>query len=592
MQFFRLVCSSFVLMVLWGCQPSADSLTLEESFSAAARSYDVPRDLLVSLAFGASRFDAHQAQREKQHLHSGEVAEGIMGLVREGPGPSFWEAVELTGFDEVDVALDPFANVFGAAALLRDIADDLEHEHGLKIDRIGEWYPVVEAYSGYASELNKGSYARQVYRFIEGGLVFQAPSGEILRIDAQDVFVEDYLTQYIGGSEYYGAQQVISASSSNYSNSSRASGAMDMVVIHTMQGSYSGSISWFQNASAGASAHYMVRSSDGEVTQMVWEEDTAWHAGDWATNARSVGIELEGFVDAPELWYTDIMYRSAAKLTRDIADRRGIPLDRHHIIGHNQVPGCPYSGGGADCHTDPGTGWDWNHFMALVQDPNSASTSASAASNGSATNTGSQSTGQLVGFIREGSVTNSSGGIAGAMVSLSNGLSTKTDSRGFYHFSEVSTGATQIQVKISGFVGETHSKTVQAGMENWKSIALDRSGGGSSSSGSSGSGSSPSSATTVPGVPVDLSPIDQELRNGPHVTMSWSGQGGSAQSYDVEIWYWTGAKWLPYYVYLTTGQSKTFYPIVDRTTYAFKVRGRNGAGVGVWSDWGSFNFLK
>jgi len=592
MPFFRSICSVFLLLGFFGCQPLADHPTYEDTFSEAATTYDVPRDLLVSLAFSVSRFDVGHTEGPDAHVHSDEMSEGIMGLVRNGEGPSFWEAVELTGFSEADVAGNPAANVFGAAALLRGIADEFEQDYGLQFDQIGEWYPVLEVYSGYSSDLNQASYARQIFRFIEGGLVFQAPNGEILRIDSQDVFIEDYLLQYMGGSDYYGARQVISASASNYTNMSRGASDIDMVVIHTMQGSYSGTISVFQNPERRASSHYVVRSSDGEVTQMVWEEDKAWHAGHGDTNLRSVGIEMEGFVEAPELWYTDDMYRSVAKLTRDIADRQGVPLDRNHIIGHVEVPGCPYSGGGASCHTDPGTGWDWDHFMALVKDPNSASTSTSAASNGSASNTGSQITGALVGFVREGSVTNDQGGIAGAVVTLNDGQHTKTDGRGYYHFTEVPTGGVQVQVEASGYNGETHTKTVQSGIENWKSVALNRSSGGTSSSGSSSSGSSNSSASAVPGTPVNLSPVNQEHRYGPHVTMSWSGQGESAHSYHVEIWYWSGAEWRPYYVYLATGQSKTFYPAVDRVTYAFKVRGLNNAGTGQWSDWGTFNYTK
>ena len=56
------------------------------------------------------------------------------------------------------------------------------------------------------------------------------------------------------------------------------SSAITTVVIHVTQGSYAGTVSWFQNPSAGVSAHYVVKSSNGEVTQMVREGDTAYHA--------------------------------------------------------------------------------------------------------------------------------------------------------------------------------------------------------------------------------------------------------------------------------------------------------------------------
>lgn len=143
------------------------------------------------------------------------------------------------------------------------------------------------------------------------------------------------------------------ASTANYAVGRSA--AISKVVVHVTQGSYAGAISWFQNPSAEVSAHYVVRSSDGQVTQTVREKDTAWHAR--SGNPYSVGIEHEGWVDQPS-WFTDAMYRSSAALTRSIADRYGIPKDRTHIVGHVEVPG--------NDHTDPGPHWDWDRYMELV----------------------------------------------------------------------------------------------------------------------------------------------------------------------------------------------------------------------------------
>ena len=52
--------------------------------------------------------------------------------------------------------------------------------------------------------------------------------------------------------------------------SSRNGTAISAITIHTVQGSYSGCISWFQNGSAGVSAHDVIRSSEGQVTQ-IWK---------------------------------------------------------------------------------------------------------------------------------------------------------------------------------------------------------------------------------------------------------------------------------------------------------------------------------
>ena len=133
---------------------------------------------------------------------------------------------------------------------------------------------------------------------------------------------------------------------------------IDTLIIHDTEGSYASAISWFQNPSAGASAHYVVRSSDGQITQVVREADTAYQAGNWDYNVRAIGIEHEGFMNQ-QGWYTEAMYQSSAALARSITERYGIKKDRAHIIGHYQVPN--------QSHVDPGPYWDWNHYMSLVR---------------------------------------------------------------------------------------------------------------------------------------------------------------------------------------------------------------------------------
>lgn len=159
--------------------------------------------------------------------------------------------------------------------------------------------------------------------------------------------------------DYSGAKWS-AANKANYTNADRPhSDPIKKVIIHTMQGSYSGTKSWFKNANSEVSAHYIIRSKDGEITQMVHDEDIGWHAGNWDVNVESIGIEHEGYIDNPKKWFTNKMYESSAKLVASICDRYGIPVDRDHIIGHAEVPG-------AD-HTDPGKGWDWSKYMKLVK---------------------------------------------------------------------------------------------------------------------------------------------------------------------------------------------------------------------------------
>lgn len=177
----------------------------------------------------------------------------------------------------------------------------------------------------------------------------------------------------------YPALHWVAASSSNYSRGRGMS--VRYVVVHDMEGTLSGAISVFRTPGRQASAHYLVRASDGYIVQMVNESDTAWHSGNWLVNHSSIGIEHEGFADRPRGggYYTSTLYQSSARLTCAIANRYHIPIDRRHIVGHGNVPSSSSSTnwcsdaqgnagvcGGASHHHDPGRYWDWTLYMGLV----------------------------------------------------------------------------------------------------------------------------------------------------------------------------------------------------------------------------------
>ncbi len=336
--------------------------TLNTAFSTAATQYDVPRDLLVAVSYSLTRLD-HRVGGENSY---GNVGMMNLGLHDDGAGPLLDEAAEHLGLDPQTLVDDPVANIRGGAALLAGMAKTWEARTGQPIEDLSDWYPIVAEWSGAADPAIAEGFASQVFDHLEWGIVAETSEGELVMVEPQLMYWRNQRAARTGSGL---VSQYIPASSANYTNASRPSDyGIDTVVIHTMQGSYSGSISWFQNSSASASAHYMVRSSDGEITQMLDEEDIGWHAGDWSTNANSIGIEHEGYIESPETWYTEAMYQSSAALVADVCDRYGIPKDRSHIIGHNEVPGCSSSGGGgSSCHTDPGSGWDWDYFISLVQ---------------------------------------------------------------------------------------------------------------------------------------------------------------------------------------------------------------------------------
>jgi hypothetical protein len=143
------------------------------------------------------------------------------------------------------------------------------------------------------------------------------------------------------------------------------------IVIHDTESSYASAISSFQNPTAYASAHYLIRASDGLVTQLVQDKDTAWHAGNKSVNMHSIGIEHEGYAIKAGTWYSEPQYESSAQLVKYLAAKYRIPLDREHVFGHSEVPG-PLDHYVAGMHWDPGPYWDWNHYMQLLGGANGA----------------------------------------------------------------------------------------------------------------------------------------------------------------------------------------------------------------------------
>lgn len=170
----------------------------------------------------------------------------------------------------------------------------------------------------------------------------------------------------------YGPALWVPTPSCNYN--SRNGTVVQAITIHTIQGSYAGAISWAQNCSANVSYHYVIRSSDGQITQMLEEYKRGWHVGN--SNSIAIGYEHEGWVNDPS-WYTNAMYQSSAALSRHITtknhDANLKPVRTYfgnstsgintlgactRIKGHQHFPN--------QTHTDPGIHWNWEKYYKLV----------------------------------------------------------------------------------------------------------------------------------------------------------------------------------------------------------------------------------
>ncbi|MFB6816515.1 peptidoglycan-binding protein [Streptomyces sp. NPDC056347] len=325
-----------------------DGHPMDRAFARAAAEFDVPRDLLAAVGYGETRLDGHSGRPSQANGY------GVMHLVSNPADKTLERAAALTGKPLGKLRTDTGTNILGGAAVLRSYADELGLDARDR-DDINAWYPVVAAYGG-AEGPAAALYADAVYTFLADGIRADAPGGEHITVTSRPVAPQKgalAASELRAQSPDYPSALWVAADPNNYTQGRTAT--IDKVVVHVTQGSYAGSINWFRNPASEVSAHYVVRSSDGEITQMVRDGDTAYHAR--SANSSSLGIEHEGFIDDPS-WFTDSMYRASAALTKYLCDRYGIPKDRAHIIGHSEAPG--------NDHTDPGPYWDWNRYMQLV----------------------------------------------------------------------------------------------------------------------------------------------------------------------------------------------------------------------------------
>jgi hypothetical protein len=361
---------------------AAEGTTLGAAIESAAARFGVPRDVLLAVSYAEGQWVDRGIPEAELHLGEERAAHAGPEIgplhLRSGVGfDSLQRALQLLQVDRATLMSSVGLQVAGAAAVLAELGE----QTGARREDPETWARAVAKYSGLAEQTSQASYVGQVWDVLRNGRSGVSFTGETLSVSARmgrpaaELLGVDQLAL---NSPDYGPGVWAPANAGNYAVG-RGGMTVDKIVVHTMQGSYGGSISWFQNPASGVSAHYCVRSSDGEVTQQVRESDTAWHAGNRFYNQTSVGIEHEGFVADPGRWYTMAMYVGSARLARAIVDRHRIPIDRSHIIGHYQIPvsgsGPPCATNAVNCggsgnHTDPGNGgagWNWDLYLTLIR---------------------------------------------------------------------------------------------------------------------------------------------------------------------------------------------------------------------------------
>ncbi|MFE1288423.1 N-acetylmuramoyl-L-alanine amidase [Streptomyces sp. NPDC058751] len=419
------VASAALLLPLLGAAPSspagqAPADRLQQAFTAAAAEYHVPPGVLLAVSYLQSRWDTHAGAPSvtggygPMHLtdartaiaaapHHGDGTEDARGdgsrpaLVAKARVPAdsrlparlttLRKAAGLTGLPAERLRTDAAANVAGGAALLaaaqRNLGEPLSEDPA-------DWYGAVARFSGADDSATAATYADDVYDVMRAGERRTTDTGQRVTLAARPGLSPDTAQLSRAGLRPASAdgtecpvtvscewipapyQEFGEGDYGNHDLGDRpASQSIKYIVIHDTEGTWDGVLNLVQDPTY-VSWQYTLRSTDGHVAQHVKAKDVAWHAGNWYVNAKSIGLEHEGFLTAPDTWYTEEMYRASARLVRYLARKYDIPLDRQHIIGHDNVPG-PTAATIPGMHTDPGPYWDWRHYFTLLGHPFHAS---------------------------------------------------------------------------------------------------------------------------------------------------------------------------------------------------------------------------
>ncbi|MFD7921964.1 N-acetylmuramoyl-L-alanine amidase [Streptomyces sp. NPDC059740] len=313
-------------------------------------------------------------------------------------------AAALTGLPAQALRTDPSANVSGGAALLA--AEQRRLGLPASADP-ARWYAAVAHYADPDGGQAATGFADDVYEVLRTGAARTTDAGQRVRLTASPGLTPDPAQATApaaragtaAGARPAAATAATAADAElplecprhltceavpapyaefgdgDYGNHDKADRpkdeSIDSIVIHSTEGSWETTLKLIKDPTY-VSWNYTIRSADGLVAQHVPTKDVAWHAGNWYVNAHSIGIEHEGFLAAPDAWFTESMYRASARLVRYLADRYDIPLDRRHILGHDNVPGTT-AATVSGMHTDPGPYWDWAHYFTLLGRPFHAS---------------------------------------------------------------------------------------------------------------------------------------------------------------------------------------------------------------------------
>ena len=401
------VVAAILVLAQTGPASAASGTSLQSAFAAAAREFRVPQNVLMAVSYVVSRWEPSATPSAAGGFGPMQLVDPASAPASEGRGAdaatrtrpqdagarSLSAAAAAIGAPSSQLKTNASQNIRAGAALLARYARDTVG--GTPADA-AEWYGAVAKFSGSDEASVALGFANDVFAIINAGASRTTSTGETVMFAASTVSPD---TSTAGSlvlldrkhttfdcpsgvrcrfipAAYHQDDPKDPSNYGDFDLARREADGLDVrfIVIHDAETDYAGTIKIFQDPLAYVSAHYVLRSSDGQITQMVDNKNVAWHAGNWNVNMHAIGYEHEGFAIQGATWYTEAMYQASAALTRHLAAEYAIPLDRGHIVGHDDIPG-PTNFYQPRMHWDPGPFWNWAHYMALIGAPITATAS-------------------------------------------------------------------------------------------------------------------------------------------------------------------------------------------------------------------------
>lgn len=382
----------------------------QAEFTAAAQEFGVPLPVLEAVSYYETRWEAHAGQSNAEagygpmnltDLTTAELdADGLStqspryaDLLKAPAEHTAGVAAALLGTDTATVRADEAQNIRGGAALLASYAKS--YSHGKLPRGVDGWYAAAARYSQSTEVKVAQVFADGVWDTVRAGASRTTADGQQItlaptarlhphRDDVRKLGLTEVTPpassrqpecpaslhcDFIPGA-YTLLDPARLADYGSHDLADRPNGGLDVryITLHSTDETYDGTLDLFRDPTYAAGAHYVVRSQDGHVTQMIPTKDIAWDSANRSFYQHSIAIEQEGWATHGASWYSENLYRSTSQLVRYLAAKYGIPLDRAHILGHDNIPGGTESGV-ATQHWDPGPGWDWEHFFDLLGAP-------------------------------------------------------------------------------------------------------------------------------------------------------------------------------------------------------------------------------